>query len=338
MHQTDVVIIGAGPVGLFAIFQCGMVGLKTHVFDGLSHVGGQCSALYPTKPIYDIPAYPSILAQELVDQLYAQAKPFHPTFHFQNKIIKIEENPDQTLTIESDQGIQVQTKALIIAAGVGAFGPNRPLMPSLERYEAQHVHYFVRDPSQYRDKTLVIAGGGDSAVDWALNLAPLAKKIHVIHRRNKFRASPHSQQQLTDRAQQDDLDLHIPYQLHDLKGTDGGLTHVIIQNIETHETKELEADFLLPFFGLSTNLGPIHDWGLGICKNAIDVDPTTAKTNKNNIYAIGDIATYPHKLKLILTGFSEAAYAAHAIYRSIHPDQPLHFEHSTTKGIPGIKS
>ncbi|CAO5682175.1 MAG: Ferredoxin--NADP reductase [Holosporales bacterium] len=333
--KTDVVIVGAGPVGLFAIFQCGMVGLNVHVFEGLSHVGGQCSALYPEKPIFDIPAHPSILGQDLVDQLLKQVMPFNPTFHFENKlvdVIPIEED-GYLWHLKSNKGVDIKAKALLIAAGVGAFGPNRPPLLNLETFEKTSVHYFIPNREVYTDKEIVIAGGGDSAVDWALSLVENAKKVAVVHRRDQFRAAPHSEEKLKKLAEQGIIDMVVPYQLFDLKGKDDVLEYVVVQHLKDQTIKEIKADYLLPFFGLSTNLGPIAEWGLGISKNSIEVENGTAKTSRLGIYAIGDIATYPHKLKLILTGFSEAAFAAHAIYKQINPNTPLHFEHSTTKGV-----
>jgi thioredoxin reductase (NADPH) len=334
-YQTDVVIIGAGPVGLFGIFQCGMLGLNVHVFDGLPHAGGQCSALYPEKPIYDIPAYPSILGQELVDNLMQQIEPFKPSFHFKSKITHIESflGEDYQWTVKSDQGISVDCKAILIAAGVGAFGPNRPPLADIEQFENTSIHYFVRSKDLYKGKNVVIAGGGDSAVDWTLALQPIVKKLTVVHRRNNFRAAPKSEEMLKVLAQKGLIELVVPYQLEGVKGKGNMLNTIIVQNFDDKSIKEIEADYLLPFFGLSTNLGPISEWGLGIHKNAIEVNQGTSQTNKESIYAIGDVATYPHKLKLILTGFSEAAQAAHSIYKEIYGIIP-HFEHSTTKGIP----
>lgn len=329
MFITDVVIIGAGPVGLFAIFQCGMHNLKVHVFDGLPHVGGQCSALYPEKPIYDIPAHPSILAQELVDQLYAQASVYDPTFHFSSQVTDIIETPTGWI-VKSNRGVQVEAKAIIIAAGAGAFGPNRPPLDAIQQFEPTSVHYSVRHKEIYGGKNIVIAGGGDSAVDWALALEPIAKSVTLVHRRSKFKAAPQSEEKLKASS----VRLVVPYQLHAVEGVQNQLQTVIVQSFDDGSLLKLEADYLLPFFGLSTNLGPISEWGLGLEKNTIDVDQSTSKTNKNMVYAIGDVASYPHKMKLILTGFAEAAQAAQSIYRTLNPDAPLHTEHSTTKGIP----
>lgn len=334
-YQTDVVIIGSGPVGLFTIFQCGMVGLKVHVFDGLPHVGGQCSALYPDKPIYDIPAHPHILGQDLISKLFEQANVFNPVFHLQHKIIKIESihKDDYLWRVESSQGIVVETKAIIIAAGVGAFGPNKPPLDHIDAFEKESIRYFIPNKEEFKNKNVVIAGGGDSAVDWAIALQLIAKKVTIVHRRNRFRATPSSEEKLNQLFIEGKIDLVTPYQLYKLNGDDNKLHSVSVQNFEDQSIKEIEADYLLPFFGLSTNLGPIAEWGLGLTKKSIEIDPLTGQTNKDGIYAVGDIASYPHKLKLILTGFSESAQAAHAIYRQINKDQPLHFEHSSTKDV-----
>ena len=337
IHQTDVVVIGTGPVGLFSIFECGMLRLKCHAFDSLDQVGGQCAALYPEKPIYDIPAHPTILGGELAANLERQAAPFHPTYHLKEQVQSIEALDDQgkSWRLTGSQGTVVETKAIIIAAGVGAFGPHRPPLTAIEAFEQTCVHYFVRMRETYRDKHIVIAGGGDSAVDWALSLSEVAAKVSVVHRRDKFRAAPESERQLKQLANEDKLDLVIPYQLCGLTGKDGQLETVEVESL-TGDKKSLKADYLLPFFGLSMNLGPIADWGLGLTHNHITIDPTTAATNRPGIYAIGDIATYSNKLKLILTGFAEAAQAAHAIRHFLYPDEIVHFEYSTTQGVPKV--
>ena len=335
IHQTDVVVIGTGPVGLFAIFECGMLRLKCHAFDTLEQVGGQCAALYPEKPIYDIPAHPTILGGELAANLARQAAPFHPNYHLKEQVKNVEALDDQgkSWRLTGNQGTVVETKVIIIAAGVGAFGPNRPPLDGIEAFEQASIHYFVRMRETYRDKHIVIAGGGDSAVDWALSLSEIAAKVSVVHRRDKFRAAPESERQLKQLASEGKIDLVVPYQLAGLTGKDGQLTAVEVESLEGNK-KSLRADYLLPFFGLSMNLGPIADWGLGLTHNNITIDPTTAATNRPGIYAIGDIATYPNKLKLILTGFAEAAQAAHAIRHFLHPDEVIHFEYSTTQGVP----
>lgn len=332
-HTTDIVIVGAGPVGLFAIFEAGMLKMQCHVVDTLENVGGQCTALYPEKPIYDIPAHPSIEGQELIDQLEAQAEPFAPTYHLKQQVVSLKQLQSKEWQVITSIGTEIRAKAVLIAAGCGAFGPNRPPLDGLEDYEGKSVFYLVKRKEDFRGKKVVIAGGGDSAVDWALSLADIAEKLYVVHRRPKFRAAPESCSQLDALAKAGKIEMVIPYQLSGLEGVDGKLTGVEVATLEG-EKKVLEADILLPFFGLAMELGPIADWGLDLQKGHIQVDSGTLATNIEGIYAIGDIANYQHKLKLILCGFSEAAMAAHAIHAYIHPGEVLHFEYSTTKGVP----
>jgi len=332
IYKTDVAIIGAGPVGLFAVFECGMVGLKCHVIDSLEDIGGQCSALYPEKPIYDIPAYPEIIAQDLIDQLEKQAAPFNPVYSLNQQIVSISDNVDN-IELLTSKNKKIIVKAVIIAGGSGSFGPNKPPLKDIEAYEGNSVFYMVRQRSDFAGKDVVIAGGGDSAVDWALSLASIAKSVQLVHRRDKFRAAPESIKRLEKAKSEGQIDLVIPYQLKSLEGTNGKLKAINVADKNGKE-RTLKADILLPFYGLSMDLGPISEWDLNLKQQHIAVEPTTGQTNKRNIYAIGDIATYSNKLKLILTGFSEAAFAAHDIYKKINPDQPLHFEYSTTKGLP----
>ena len=335
IHQTDVVVIGAGPVGLFSVFECGMLRLKCHMIDALDMIGGQCAALYPEKPIYDIPAYPEILGADLIKNLEKQINPFSPVYHLGQQVVELKEVEDDTHRwhVTTSKGTKIEARAVIIAAGVGAFGPNRPPLENLEKYEGTSVHYYVASREAFRDKKIVIAGGGDSAVDWVLSLQEVAKSVAVVHRRAKFRAAPDSEMKLNQLAKEGKIDLVIPYQLAGLEGQDGQLSHVIVESLDG-DVRKLEADILLPFFGLSMNLGPIADWGLGLEHHHIAVEPATAGTNRTGIYAIGDIATYPNKLKLILTGFAEAAQASHAIRKFIYPEEVMHFEYSTTKGVP----
>lgn len=334
IKETDVVIIGAGPVGLFAIFECGMAKLKVHVIDAFEKIGGQCSALYPEKPIYDIAAYPSITAETLIDQLEKQAAPFSPTYHLNQQVTHITPLNTQGTDwiVETSLGTQIKTKSIIIAAGVGAFGPNRPPLAQLEVFEKNSVHYAVRSKDTYKGKNIIIAGGGDSAVDWALILKDIAASVKVVHRRAKFRAAPDSEEKLNVAAANGEIELVTPYQLSGLQGTNGTLNAVEVESLDG-SPRLLQADYLLPFFGLSMNLGPIAEWGLYLEKHHIVIDQATCATNHKGIYAIGDIATYPHKLKLILTGFAEAAQAAHAIRQHLYPDEVIHFEYSTTKGV-----
>lgn len=332
IHNTDIVIIGSGPVGLFAVFEAGMLKMRCHIVDTLDMVGGQCAALYPEKPIYDIPGYPSIDASELVRKLEEQAAPFKPVYHLGEQVTKVTGDAASGFQVVTSKGTEINCKAIIIAAGCGAFGPNRPPLDGLEEYEGKSVFYMVSRREDYRDKTIVIAGGGDSAVDWAISLSEVAKKIYVVHRRAKFRCAPENAAKLDDLSKHANVELVIPYQLAGLNGNNGTLNGVIVETLDG-EKRELQADILLPFFGLAMELGPIAEWGLLLSENHIAVDSATQETNVDGIFAIGDIATYKGKLKLILCGFSEAAQACHAIYPLVHPGEALHFEYSTTKGV-----
>ncbi|MFO1158255.1 MAG: NAD(P)/FAD-dependent oxidoreductase [Reyranellaceae bacterium] len=332
-HQTDVVIVGAGPVGLFAVFECGMVRLHCHVVDILDDAGGQCTALYPEKPIFDIPGFPRIEAAELVLRLKAQASPFRPAYHLGEQVQSLEPLSGGDWRVTTSKGTVLQARVVIIAAGVGAFGPNRPPLPDIETYEGKSVFYYVTHRESFRGKRIVIAGGGDTAVDWALSLAEIAARVSVIHRRDKFRAAPESEARLKALSKAGKIDLVVPYQLHGLEGDDGRLQRVIVSTLDGAQ-RGIEADVLLPFFGLSMSLGPIADWELALRHNQIAIDASTTATSKPGIFAIGDVATYPGKLKLILTGFAEAAIAARSAYALVHPEMPLHFEYSTTSGVP----
>ncbi len=339
--QTDVAIVGAGPVGLFAVFECGMLGLKCHLIDTLEALGGQCLALYPEKPIYDIPGMPKVMAGELIARLAEQAAPFQPVMHLGQQVVSL--TPVGTPSnaawrLETSGGTEIEARAVILAAGAGAFGPNRPPLAHIEDYEGRSVFYMVSRREDFRDRRVVIAGGGDSALDWVLSLAAVARKIYVVHRRAKFRGAPESvarMKALAEGGPEADrvVEIVVPYALHALEGRDGMLEAVVVSTLKG-ETRRLEADALLPFFGLSMDLGPIADWGLALDRHHIVVDPATCETGRAGIFAIGDIASYSGKLKLILSGFSEAAMAAHAIYKRVHPERELHWEYSTTKGVP----
>jgi thioredoxin reductase (NADPH) len=333
-ESCDVAIIGAGPVGLFAVFECGMLDMGCHVFDALPAPGGQCAALYPEKPIYDIPGYPRIDASELIDRLMEQAAPFAPVFHLGAAVSGLVGTGNGGFAIETIGGERIAAHSVVIAAGAGAFGPNRPPLAGIAEFEDKSVFYLVRRREEFRGRRVVIAGGGDSAVDWALSLAEIAERVLVVHRRPKFRAAPQSAAVLQRLADDGRIDLVIPYQLHALEGAGGQLSAVIVADLAGN-TRRLDADCLLPFFGLATDLGPLAEWRLDIEHQHVRVDPATCATSRAGIFAIGDIATYPGKLKLILSGFAEAALAAHAIHPLVHPERALHFEYSTTKGIPG---
>ncbi|SMF64363.1 thioredoxin reductase (NADPH) [Azospirillum oryzae] len=331
---TDVVIVGAGPVGLFAMFECGMLKMRCHVVDALDMVGGQCTALYPEKPIYDIPAHPSIEAADLIDRLAEQAAPFSPTYHLGQQVEKLTRQDSGRWLVETSIGTKIDTQAVIIAAGSGAFGPNRPPLDGLEAFEGKSVFYMVRRRQDFAGKKVVIAGGGDSAVDWAISLADVAERVYVVHRRPKFRAAPESVARMEALVREGRIEMVVPYQLSGLDGENGQLTAVRVATLDGEE-KALPADALLAFFGLSMNLGPIADWGLDLERSHIAVSQPGCATNVPGVFAIGDIATYPGKLKLILCGFAEAAQAAHAIRPLVYPGEALHFEYSTSKGVPG---
>ena len=327
--NTDVVIIGAGPVGLFAVFQAGMLGMRCHVIDSREIIGGQCTTLYPEKPIYDIPAYPKILAADLIEQLSQQAAPFNPIYHLQQQVVSLSENGNNFKIITS-KNIEIQAKVVIIAAGPGAFGPNKPPLANIESFEEKSVFYFVTRRQDFAGKKVIIAGGGDSAVDWAISLSEVAKKVFLVHRRDKFRAAPESIRQLKELAALGKIELVINYQLDHLIGNNGELTNVGIKDLDGN-IKILSTDILLPCFGLSQELGPIASWGLDFKLHHIMVTPPYCETNIPGIYAIGDIASYPGKLKLILNGFAEAASSMHHAYSKVFDGKALHFEYSTTK-------
>jgi len=330
--ETDIAIVGAGPTGLFAVFEAGMLKMRCVVIDTLPAVGGQCAALYPEKPIYDIPGHPRIDAQALVDPLVEQAAPFAPHYLLDQQVMALGAQ-DGGWRLTTSTGQQVQARAVIVAAGAGAFGPNRPPLDGIEAYEGTSVHYMVGKREAYRGKRVVIAGGGDSAVDWAISLAEVAAHVAVVHRRPKFRAAPESTDRLDRMAREGLIELVVPYQLAGLEGADGQLSGVRVATLDGIE-KVVPADVLLPFFGLAMTLGPIADWGLDLERGHIRVEPATLATNTAGIYAVGDIASYAGKLKLILSGFSEAAMACHAIHPLVHPDTALHFEYSTSRGVP----
>jgi len=332
-YRTDIAIIGAGPVGLFAIFQCGMLGMKCHVIDALADIGGQCTALYPEKPIFDVAGFPRVEAHSLIARLEQQAAPFDPVYHLNQQVSGLEQTAEGW-KLTTSKGVEINAKAVIIAAGAGAFGPNRPPLEGIEAYEGTSVFYAVRRREDFAGRRIVIAGGGDSAVDWALSLQDVAARIMVVHRRDKFRAMPESISRMKALADQDRLDIVTPFQLHALEGDSSRIHGVIVADLDGNE-RRLEADTLLAFFGLSNDLGPLRDWQLDLDRSQIKVDPSRAETSRPGIFAIGDVSAYPGKLKLIVNGFGEAATAAHTAHSYVFPDKALHFEYSTTKGLPG---
>ncbi len=331
-NKADILIIGAGPVGLFAAFEAGLQNMKCHVVDALEFIGGQCTALYPEKPIYDVAGLPEIAAQDLIANLEKQAAPFNPVYHLGQQVKEVAKAGD-VFKVKTSKGTEIEAKVIIIAAGCGAFGPNRPPVPGLEAYEATGaVNDLVRSKEDYRGKKVVIAGGGDSAVDWANILADVTEKLYMVHRRDKFRAAPDSVAKMDKLRDEGKLEYVIPYQPAGLVGENGILKQVELKDLQGN-SKLLDADNFLCFFGLAMELGPIATWGLGLDKNHIAVAADTLQTTTEGIYAVGDICTYKGKLKLITCGFAEAAMAVHHAYEKVH-GKPLHFEYSTSKGLP----
>jgi thioredoxin reductase (NADPH) len=325
--KTDALIVGAGPVGLFAVFELGLVDIKAHVIDILDRPGGQCTELYPEKPIYDVPALSIVTGQELTDRLLDQIKPFGATFHFSQRVDKLD-RLDEGFRITTDIGTVFETKLLIIAAGGGSFTPKRPPLPGIEKYEGTSVFYSVRKMDNFRDKDVLIVGGGDSALDWTLNLQPVAKSVTLLHRRSEFRAAPDSVNKMLALVEQGDVSFKLG-QVTELHGDNGQLTSTTVKGSDG-ETFDQKCDVMMPFFGLTMKLGPIADWGLQLDENLIPVDTARFETSEPRIFAIGDINTYPGKLKLILSGFHEAALMAQAAYHYVYPDKKLVFQYTTS--------
>lgn len=326
--RTDALIIGAGPVGLFAVFELGLLDIKAHLVDVLDKPGGQCAELYPEKPIYDIPAVPVITGQGLTDALLAQIKPFDPTFHYGEMIAHIDRIGDPAFRCTTMSGKVFETTVVVIAAGGGSFQPKRPPIQGIEAYEDKSVFYAVRKMEAFRDQRVVIVGGGDSALDWALNLQPLARRLTLVHRRDDFRAAPDSVRKMRKLVEAGAMDLAIG-QVMSLTGENGALSGAIIKGSDGAMTP-VACDALLPFFGLTMRLGPVMNWGLTLKGDLIPVDTATFETNMPGVFAIGDINTYPGKLKLILSGFHEGALMAQQAYRYVHPDKRLVFQYTTS--------
>lgn len=322
-------------MGLFAVFQCGMLGLRAHVVDALDAAGGQCAALYPEKPIYDIPSRPEITAGTLISHLEAQAAPFAPVYHFGQQAVSVRREDDLWIVCTS-KGVEIAARGIIIAAGGGAFGPNRPPIEGIEVYEGRSVFYMVKRREDFSGKKIVIAGGGDSAADWAVSLSDIAAHIYVVHRREKFRAAPETVAKLHKAVENGKITLVTPFQLKGIEGESGRVTKVHVVSLEGQE-RALDVDNLLCFFGLHASLGLLESWGMTIEAGHIVVNPASCGTGLPGLYAIGDCVTYPGKLKLILTGFAEAAQAAHALWHFVHRGKELHMEYSTSRGIPVAK-
>ncbi|MEW6769084.1 MAG: NAD(P)/FAD-dependent oxidoreductase [Pseudomonadota bacterium] len=326
--KTDVLIIGAGPCGLFAVFELGLLDMKTHLVDILDKLGGQCAELYPEKPIYDIPGIPMVTGQGLTDALMEQIKPFNPTFHLNEMVEKIEKIGDPLFRVTTDAGQVFECKVVVISAGGGSFQPKRPPVPGIEEYEGKSVFYAVRKMEQFRDKKLLIVGGGDSALDWVLNLQPIAKSMTLLHRRDDFRAAPHSVDQMRELVSSRKMDLKIG-QVTGLEGSNGQLTGALVKGND-NETFKVDCDTILPFFGLTMKLGPVANWGVQLENNLVPVNTENFETNIPGVFAIGDINTYPGKLKLILSGFHEAALMSQKASRYVFPEKRVVFQYTTS--------
>ena len=326
--KTDALIIGAGPVGIFAVFELGLLDVKTHIVDILDKVGGQCAELYPEKPIYDIPGMPKVSAQGLVDGLMLQSQPFNPQIHLNEMVESIERIGDPLFRVTTNGGKVFEAKVIVIAAGGGSFQPKRPPIPGIEEYEKKSVHYAVRRMEDFRGKKVLIAGGGDSALDWTLNLAPIAGHLTLLHRRPEFRAAPDSVNKMKALVDEKKIDF-VMGQATAVEGNDGQLSKVIVKTTDG-QSVEIACDAVLPFFGLTMKLGPIANWGLRLNEELIPVDTEAFETSEKGIFAIGDINTYPGKLKLILSGFHEAALMARKASHYVYPDKKFVFQYTTS--------
>ena len=335
MIKTDILIIGAGPVGLFTVFEAGLLKLKCHLIDILPKPGGQCSELYPKKPIYDIPAHPEILAGDLVDNLLKQCKQFQPGFTLGERAEKIIKKPDGIFEVTTDKGTIHQAKVVAIAGGLGGFEPRKPNLEKIDFYENNGISYFVKDPNLFKNKNILIAGGGDSALDWTIELSNIASSLTLIHRRNEFRGALDSVEKVQELKNKNKIKLITPSEVVSLIG-DKKLEAVEIK-VGDSENLILDVDHFIPLFGLTPKLGPINDWGLEIEKNSIKVDNSLDyQTNIPGIFAIGDINTYPGKLKLILCGFHEAAMMCQSAYKIINPDKKFVLKYTTVSGVSGF--
>lgn len=337
MISTDILIIGAGPTGLFTVFEAGLLKLKCHIIDALPQPGGQLAELYPKKPIYDIPGYPEVLAGELVDNLMEQIKPFEPGFTLGEKAQDVERQDDGSFIVTTNEGTKHHTKVIAIAGGLGSFEPRKPPIPNIEDFEKKGVEYMVKDPEKFRDQSVVIAGGGDSALDWSIFLADVASEVTLIHRRNEFRGALESVDRVKELKDMGKIKLITPAEVVGLEGQNQLEQLVIRKNNNPEEDFKLETDYFIPLFGLSPKLGPIADWGLEIEKNAIKVDNTLDyQTNIPGIYAIGDVNIYPGKLKLILCGFHEATIMCQSAYQKIYPNKRYVMKYTTVGGVTGF--
>lgn len=335
MITTDLLIIGAGPTGLFAVFEAGLLKIKCHLIDALPQPGGQLAELYPKKPIFDIPGYPSVGAGELVDNLMEQIKQFEPGFTLSETAVSLTQLDDEWFEVITNKGTVHRAKAVAIAGGLGTFEPRKPEITNLTQYEENGVEYFVKDPEHFRDKKIVIAGGGDSALDWSIFLSNIAKEVTLIHRRNEFRGALDSVEKVQELKNQGKINLITPAEVIDLKG-DKHLEAITVQK-EGENPFDISTDYFIPLFGLTPKLGELANWGLEIEKNAIKVNNSLDyQTNINGVYAIGDINTYPGKLKLILCGFHEATLMCQSVYNRLNPGKKYVLKYTTVSGVDGF--
>ena len=335
MIKTDILIIGAGPVGLFTVFEAGLLKMKCHLIDTLPKAGGQCSELYPKKPIYDIPAYPEILADELTNKLLEQSKQFEPGFTFGERAETLKKNSDGLFTVVTDKGTVHQAPVLVIAGGLGSFEPRKPSLSNLEKYEGNGVQYSIQDPEIYRGKKVVIAGGGDSALDWTIILADIASEVTLIHRSNEFRGALSSVEKVQSLKDKKRIKVITSSQVEKLEG-ESRLESISIQT-SGEKSQKILVDYFIPLFGLLPKLGPISEWGLEIEKNAIKVNNSLDyQTNIKGVFAVGDVNTYPGKLKLILCGFHEATVMCQYAYRIINPEKKFLLKYTTVTGVSGF--
>ncbi|EMR04508.1 NAD(P)/FAD-dependent oxidoreductase [Cesiribacter andamanensis] len=329
--QTDICVIGAGPVGLFAVFEAGLLKMRCHVVDALPAVGGQLTEIYPKKPIYDIPGFPHILAGDLVKNLEQQIAPFHPGFTLGERVDELQRQEDGSFIVSTSEGTRIACKAVAIAGGLGSFEPRKPVIPQLEAFEGRGIDYMVKDPEKYRGKRLVLAGGGDSALDWTIFLAEVASELSLVHRGSSFRGAPESADKVASLAAEGKINLVLNANVVEVHGREA-LEAVIVQP-DKGESQAQAADYFIPLFGLVPKLGPIDQWGLELEKNALVVNTFDYSTNIPGVYAIGDINTYPGKLKLILCGFHEAALMAQSAYKLVYPDKKFTLKYTTVNGI-----
>lgn len=335
MIETDIIIVGAGPVGMFTVFEAGLLKMRCHLIDALPQVGGQLTEIYPKKPIYDIPGYPTVLAGELIDNLSEQIAPFKPTFTLGERAEEIEKVGDKLFQMKTNRGTVIQAPVIAIAGGLGCFEPRKPPLENLSFYEDNGVDYIIRDPEKFRDKKIVIAGGGDSALDWTILLADIAKEVSLVHRRSSFRGALDSVDKVMELASSGKVQLITEAQVAELHG-DTQLDSISVKRKDGSIGK-IDTEYFIPLFGLSPKLGPIANWGLNINKNAIEVDTVDYSTNIEGIYAIGDINTYKGKLKLILCGFHEGTIMVQSAFKYIYPDQKLSFKYTTVAGVTGFE-